>query len=268
MQRKVIQILLATVLLTGCSEYQKLLKSSDPELKYTRATEYFNNKQYAKAQTLFEDVSSYYKGTERSEDVLNYLARCHMGQKDYAAACDYYQIYMRNYPKGRYCVEAQFMTGHCFYLESPDARLDQAQTHSAIEYLTKFVDLYPESDYAEQAYKEIEEMYNKLAEKEYLSAKLYYNMGTYLGNNYEACATVARNALKLYPGNIYHEEFNWLILQSKYQQVIRSVEELKMERAMDTADECYAFISEYPESKHRKAAERIKNEMQRLTGEQ
>ncbi|MBQ9706070.1 MAG: outer membrane protein assembly factor BamD [Paludibacteraceae bacterium] len=271
MNKKALILLLLTMLmaglLTGCGEYQKLLKSNDPELKYQKAVEYFNLKQYTKAQTLFDDISTYYKGTERSQDVLNYLARCYMGQKDYASACDYYQIYLRNYPKGRYIVETRYMIGHCFYLDSPDPRLDQTQTHQAIEYLTQFTELYPESDYAALAYKEIDEMYNKLAQKEYLSAKLYYNLGTYLGNNYEACATVARNALKLYPGNIWQEELNWLILQSKYQQVLRSVEELRMERAQDTADESYAFLAEYPESKHKKAAERIKTEMQRLTGE-
>ena len=45
--------------LSGCGEYQALLKSNDPELKYQKAIEYFNNKQYARAQTLLDDISSY-----------------------------------------------------------------------------------------------------------------------------------------------------------------------------------------------------------------
>ena len=58
-----------------------MLKSRDPEEKYQAALLYFNDHQYVKAQTLLDDVSAYYKGTERSEDVLAYLARCYMGQK-------------------------------------------------------------------------------------------------------------------------------------------------------------------------------------------
>ena len=73
MREKGLIILLMMVVLTSCGEYQKLLKSRDPEEKYQAALRYFNNKQYVKSQTLLDDVSAYYKGTERSEDILAYL---------------------------------------------------------------------------------------------------------------------------------------------------------------------------------------------------
>ncbi len=264
MTKKGLIILLMAVLATSCSEYQKLLKSTDPELKYQKAIEYFGKEDYVRAQTLFDDVTTYYKGTERSQDVLNYLARCYVGQKDYATAAEYYQAYLRNYPKGRYIVETRYMIGHCYYLDSPDARLDQAETKKAIEFLSQFIDLYPESPYIQQAQKELEEMYDKLAQKEYLSAKLYYNLGTYLGNNYESCVIVANNALKDYPGNSYREELSWLILQAKYQILLNSVDEKREERIRDVDDECYNFLTEFPDTKHRKAAEKISKEIQKL----
>lgn len=251
--------------MTSCGEYQQLLKSKDPELKYQKALSYFNDKEYVKAQTLLDDISSYYKGTERSEDVLAYLARCYMGQKNYASASEYYQAYIRNYPKGKYIMEARFQVGHCYYLDSPDARLDQTETKKGIEFFNQFVELYPESPYAEQAYTEMGELYDKLAYKEYLNAKLYYNLGTYLGNNYQSAEIVARNALRNYPTNKYQEELSWLILQAKYQQTLNSYENKKLERARDTEDEYYSFITEYPESKHRNAADKISKEMQRIT---
>lgn len=263
MYKKGLVILTLTLLCVGCGEYQKLLKSTDPELKYEKAVAYFNEKQYVKAQSLFEDVSTYYKGTERSEDVLNYIARCYMGHKDYSSACDYYEAYIRNYPKGRYIIEARYMVGYCCYLDAPDPKLDQTTTYKAIDYLTSFVELYPESPYAVDAYGELEELYNKLAEKEYISAKLYYNLGTYLGNNYESCVIVSQNALKKYPGNKYQEDFGWLILQSKYQLVKLSVVERRQERAEDAVDECYNFLVEYPDSKHRKSVEKIRTELQK-----
>ena len=255
------------MLLTGCGEYQRLLKSHDPEEKYQAALMYFNNKQYVRAQTLLDDVTSYYKGTERSEDVLAYLARCYMGQKSYESATNYYQAYIRNYPKGKYATEAYFQVGHCQYLDSPDARLDQDITKKAIEAFNQFVELYPESPYAEQAYSEMSEMYDKLALKELHSAKLYYNLGTYLGNNYLSCEIVARNALKNYPSNKYMEDFSWLVMQSKYQQMIHSIEEKKMDRARDAQDEYYNFITEYPDSKHRKDADKMFNTIRKTIKE-
>lgn len=266
MSKKGIYILLMmTVFLTGCGEYQKLLKSRDPEEKYQAALRYFNDKQYVKSQTLLDDVSSYYKGTERSEDILAYLARSYMGQKSYESATDYYQAYVRNYPKGKYAAEAYYQVGHCRYLDAPDARLDQEITVKAIEAFTQFVELYPESPYAEQAYKEMSELYDKLAYKELKSAELYYNLGTYLGNNYESCEIVSKNALKNYPSNKYQEDFSWYILQAKYQQMINSFEEKKLERARDAQDEYYNFITEYPTSKHRKEAEKMMVQIRKIT---
>ena len=267
MRNKGLFILLIMVFLTSCGEYQKLLKSRDPEEKYQAALRYFNEKQYVKSQTLLDDVSSYYKGTERSEDVLAYLARSYMGQKAYESATDYYQAYIRNYPKGKYAAEAYFQVGHCQYLDSPDARLDQGITRQAIEAFTQFVELYPESPYAEQAYREMDELYDKLAYKELKSAQLYYNLGSYLGNNYLSCEITSKNALKNYPSNKYQEEFNWLILLSKYQQMVNSFEDKKLERARDTQDEYYNFITEYPDSKHRKEADRMLALIKKVTKE-
>jgi outer membrane protein assembly factor BamD len=249
----------------SCGEYQQILKSKDPDLKYQKALMYFENEQYIKSQTLLDEVTSYYRGTDRSQDVLIYLSRSYMGQKNYAAAAEYYQAYIRSYPKGRYIMEARFQVGHCYYLDAADARLDQADTKKGIQFFTQFVELHPESQYAEQAYQEMNELYDRLAYKEFVSAKLYYNLGTYLGNNYLSAEIVAKNALKAYPTNKYQEELNWLILQAKYQQAINSVDARKKERAIEAEDEYYSFVTQYPESKHIAAAERIHKELQKIT---
>lgn len=266
-KKGIIILAMFSLILTGCGEYQKVLKSTDPDYKYDKAVEYFNDKKYTKAQTLFDDVTAYYKGTERSEDVLIYLARCYMGEKDYASAAEYYSAYVRNYPKGRSIMEASFMVAHAYYMDSPDARLDQEQTNKSIEFYNKFVESYPESQYVQQAYDEMNEMYDRLAQKELYSAQLYYNLGTYLGNNYLSAEIVAKNAIKKYPSNKYIEDFNWIILQAKYQQTVNSVAEMKEDRARDTQDEYYSFITEYPESKHRSAADNIGKAVKKMLGE-
>ena len=252
---------------TSCGEYQQVVKSKDPDYKYQMALKYFNEKKYARAQNLLDDVSSYYKGTERSQDVLTYLSRSYLGMKDYSSAAQYYSAYIRNYPKGKYIIEARFQVGHCYYLDSPDARLDQDMTRKSINAFTEFVELYPDSPYAEQAYNEMSEMYDKLAYKELLSAKLYYNLGTYLGNNYLSAQIVAENALKDYPSNKYQEEFAWLILLAKYQQAVYSTDDKLHERTRDAIDECYNFNTEWPNSKHLPQSKRILNQMRKIVNE-
>lgn len=262
--RYIILCLLTTALLSGCSEYQQVLKSKDPEYKYTMALEYFNAEKYVRSQTLLEDISPYFKGTERAQEVLTYLARSYMGEKSYESAAEYYETYLRNYPKGRYSTEARYQIGHCYYLDAPDARLDQDITRKAISAFQTFIEMYPESPYAEKAYTEMGEMYDRLAQKELYSARLYYNLGSYLGNNYLSAEITARNALKTYPSNKYQEEFNWIITQATYQQMMYSTEDKKEDRARLAEDESYNFRAEYPESKHIRELDRMDKEIKKI----
>jgi outer membrane protein assembly factor BamD len=201
------------------------LKSTDPELKYNKAVEYFEKGDFMRASTLFDEISTYYKGTERSETVLNYLAKSYMGQKDYFSASEYYKTYTKTYPKGQYITEAKYMIGYCFYLDSPDARLDQTSTISAIGAMQEFIDLYPESERVPEANKLLEELTNKLAYKAFISSKLYFDLGNYMGNNYESAVITAQNALRKFPSTKYREELSMIILESKFQQAVQSVPE-------------------------------------------
>ena len=253
--------------LFSCNEYQKLLKSSDTELKYTKAVDYFDKGDYMRAQTLFDEVSTYYRGTERSEVLLNYIARSYMGQKDYYSASEYFKVYVRTYPKGRYVQESKFMIGYCYFLDSPDARLDQTATKNAIEALQEFVDIYPENERVPEANNLMDELKDKLAYKEYLNARLYYNLGNYLGNNYLSAIIVAQNALRDYPATQYREDISMIVLESKYQQAVQSIQERIQERYTETIDEYYSFINEFPTGKHRRQADRIFRDARKVVKE-
>jgi outer membrane protein assembly factor BamD len=251
-------ILIST--LFSCSDYQKLLKSDDAELKYTKAVEYFDKGDFMRASTLFDEVSTYYKGTDRAESVLNYLAKSYMGQKDYYSASEYYKTYIKTYPKGKYTVESKYMIGYCYYLDSPDPRLDQTATINALAAFQEFIDIYPESERVPEANKLMDELNNKLAKKAYLNAKLYYNLGNYMGNNYLSAVITAQNALKKFPSTSYREDLIMLILNSKYEEAIQSIEEKKIERYRNAIDEYYNYINEFPTGKYRKEADRIFND--------
>jgi outer membrane protein assembly factor BamD len=264
MKNNLFLLLFSALLFVSCSDYQKLLKSNDPELKYNKAVEYFDKGDFMRASTLFDEVSTYYKGTERSETVLNYIANSYMGQKDYYSASEYFKTYVKTYPKGQYIVESKYMIGYCYYLDSPDARLDQTATHSALTAFQDFVDLFPESDKVQQAVKLMDELNDKLAYKEFMNAKLYFNLGNYLGNNYESAVITAQNTLKKYPSTIYREQLAMIILEAKYEQAVQSVVEKKLDRYRSTIDEYYNYTNEFPEGKMRKQADAIFNQSNKI----
>lgn len=245
----------------SCSGYQRLLKSGEPEEKYKRAVEYFDKKDYMRAQTLLSDVSAYYKGTEESQDVLRYLCESYEGMKDYDNAIDYYKTYIRSFPRGKYVQLAKYKIGYCYYKQSPDARLDQTMTKQAVSSLQEFIDVYPESQYVPEANRLLDELFNKLAYKELLNARLYRNLGTYRGDNYQSAIIAANNALKKYPTSDSREELMFIILQARYEQARASMEELQHERYESAFDEYYSYVNEYPEGRFKKQADKIKAEL-------
>ncbi len=257
MKKILFYIFFLSVLLSSCSGYEKLLKSNDNKLKLEEAKKYYEKNKYLRAITLFDAVVPYYKGTTQSEEILFLTAQSYLGNQDYISAASLFEIYIKSYENGQYTEECAFLKGYCHYKESPDVRLDQTETILAINAFYDFIDTYPSSEKATEAEKYLSELNNKLAEKAYLNAKLYYNLGNYLGNNYLSAIITANNALKDYSGNKYKEEFSFLILESRFKQAELSVAEKKEERYRETIDEYNNFISEYPESKYLKGAEKI-----------
>ena len=144
------------------------------------------------------------------------------------------------------------------YLDSPDPRLDQTQTYEAINQLQLYLEYYPQSERAAEAQKIMFELQEKLAYKELLAVRLYYNLGTYMrDNNYLSAVITAENALKNYPYSKYREEFMFYVLRSKYEQAIASVEEKLQGRYREVVDEYYTYMNEYPEGKYVKQAQKF-----------
>lgn len=152
---------------------------------------------------------------------------------------------------------ARYYAGYAYYLDSPEAQLDQSETLKAIEELQGFLDYYPRSDKVTLAQNAIFELQDKLTLKELQNAQLYYNLGTYMGNNYQSCVITAKNAIKEYPYSKYKEELEMLVLKARYQEANLSVDEKKAERFRDVVDEYYSFINNYPDSPRRSEADNI-----------
>jgi outer membrane protein assembly factor BamD len=145
---------------------------------------------------------------------------------------------------------------------------------AALAAFQSYLDLFPDASMKEEAQRKMMILQDKIVKKEYLSAKLYYNLGSYFGNctnggsNYEACIVTAQNAIKTYPYSPKKEDFAVLIMKSKFELAERSVEAKRLERYRDAEDECYGFLNEYPDSEFRKLAEKYIAVCKKYTGEE
>lgn len=268
----VLSAVIATLILTGCAtEFNNVYKTDDWSFKYEYAKEAYARQQYTRAATLFGDMIHIMKGTDHGEECLFLDAMANYNNKDYEAASEIFKKYVTSYPKGIYVEYASFYIGESLYLSSPEARLDQSPTYSAMRAYQDFMDRYPYSELKERAQAKLYELQDKLVYKELLSARLYFNLGTYFGNcssndnNYDACIITAQNALKEYPYTSLREDFAVLIMKSKFELAEQSVDSKRMERFQDAEDECYGFINEYPDSKERGTAEKYISRCKKVT---
>ena len=251
------------LLMTSCvNEYNQITKSGDYTLKYEYAKQCYAQGKFSRAVPLLQEVVTMKKGSTEGEECLYMLAMAEFGMKDYETASEYFKKYFSSYPKGRYAENAKYYVGESLFQNAPEPRLDQSTTMTAIAAFQEYLDIFPDAHLKTQATSRLYALQDLLVEKEYKSARLYFDLGTYFGNctnggnNYEACIVTAQNALKDYPYSNRREEFASLVMKSKYELAKMSVESKQLERYQDAEDECYGFINEYPDSKERSLAEK------------
>ena len=252
------------LLMSSCAgEYTRVLKSPDSGFRYEYAKQQFAEGKYSHVVVLLQDLVTVMKGGDNAQESLYMLAMAQYMSNDFEAASETFKKYGTSYPKGLYAEKAAFYVGQSLFASAPEPRLDQTPTIGAINAYQRFLDLYPDSKLRQEAQDKLYELQDKLIMKEYLSAKLYYNLGGYFGNinannesNYSSCIITAQNALKTYPFTKLREDFALLIMKSKFQLAENSSEEKRMERYRDAEDECYGFLNEFPDSKETSTAQR------------
>ncbi|MCK5464312.1 MAG: outer membrane protein assembly factor BamD, partial [Bacteroidales bacterium] len=176
----------------------------------------------------------------------------YFNQRDYILSGHHFKNLAFNFTNSVYAEEADYMVAYCHYKQSPKPSLDQTNSVQAVNYFQLFMIKYPSSDLIEMALLYIDEMRNKLVQKSYMSAKLYYNL-----EDYKASIIALRNSLNEYPDTEHREELMFLLLRSNFLLAENSIVSLQVERYQDAVDEYYSFVGEFPESNYRQQADRI-----------
>jgi outer membrane protein assembly factor BamD len=246
----IIAVILLVFVIASCSQYKKVLKSSDYELKYKMANEYYKSKDYVRAFVLFEELGLVFRGTNRAEEVAYKLAYCTYGMEDYIMATYELKNFVKQYPKSEYAEEAMFTNAYCYYLDSPRYSLDQANTSIALTELQLFVTMFPNSARIAQCNDLIDKLRIKLQNKLYDLAKLYYDM-----EEYKSAIITFNNFCKEFPESKNCEESKFLSIKSQYLLAKKSIESKKMERFRSVEKMYIEFIDYYPNSKYLKTLE-------------
>lgn len=241
----------AVTLALSCAGFGQIAKSGDPELIYSTAMRLYKAEKWQRAANLFDACYGYYIGSQREDSIAFFAARSRFKHRDYHDASTGFDEFRRRFGRSIFIEDAEGMYAMCQYYLSPPPTRDQTTTATAIVALTEFIERYPESERCATFRNIIDELTQRLHDKNFMNAYTYYKI-----HRYKSAVVAFKNALKNYDNTTYREEIMYYITLSNYRLAENSIQSKQADRYMAMLDSYYTFIEEYPESKHRRELDR------------
>lgn len=246
----------------SCSEYQKVLKSTEAGEKYVLAEKLYNEAQkenskskYRKALRLFEQIVPHYRGKPQGEKLGFLFADTYYQLGDYYLSSYEFERFQQSYPNSERVEEVVYKKARSFYELSPGYDVDQTDTHKGIAELQAYLNVYPDGEYTDRANDMASELRIKLERKDYEIAKQYHLTGEARAGNYQAAITSFNNFLANNPGSPFREEAHYYRFDSAYQLAINSFRELMEERLEEALEYYQDYKKYYSEGKYSEAIE-------------
>lgn len=245
-------VFIGILIVTGCSQYNKVVKSGTPEQKFAAAEAYYAKGDYYHALMLYEELIVIYRGNAKIKDLYFNYANSYFNEKDYELASYHFKYFAKTFPRDIKAQEALYLSAYCKYLVSPRFDLDQTATKTAIQEFQSFINVYPESERVKDANRLIDELRVKLVEKDFAIAKLHYHTEYYL-----SAITALEQHTKDFPSTPFFEESLYIIIKANFDYAKKSVIAKQPERYNNTITAYNNYIAKFPNGKYSKDAMRI-----------
>jgi len=235
-------LLLLVGLLPGCGGTLRE-KIASGAANYPSGKAAFDRTDWADAIADLKAYVEQYPGTELTDDALYYLGLSYVHIKDYALASSQFDRLVRDFPATPYASGALYWLARCDDLQSHPAPLDQTETQRALDRYGQFLDQYPGDSLAVTARGRVAALRDRLAEKRFRNAKLYWKL-----RQYGAADLYLRDVLSEYPTSRWAGE-SALLLADVLQRLG------KREEAVQTLRQLLASAPD--EELRRRAADRL-----------
>lgn len=241
---KIFIIVFLSLVHLSCNEYQKLLNSTDNDTdKYNAAEKYYNDGEFRRANALIEQLIPSYRGKPQGERLVFFFADSYFKTKLYYSAAVQFENFIKSYPNSQRIQEAYFMEAKSYYMLSPLYTLDQDDTYTGIDKLQVFINRFPNSEYVSEALDLMNDLQNKLEEKDFEISKQYYTI-----RDYTSAIKALDNFVADNPGTIFREEalyYKWL---SQFEIAINSIESRIVDRVIELERSLDNFLRNYPDT--------------------
>lgn len=249
----------SAMVFSSCSEYQKVLKSTDLDYKYEQALKLYEEEEYIKAFPLFDELLLLYRGTDKAEDVYYYYCKTEYEKGNLLSSAYHFKNFSSTYKDNSRAEECAYLAVYCHYLLSPKYSLDQTNTYKALDEVKVFFDKYPNSTYTNSCNDLKIKLSAKLERKSFENAKLYFTT-----ENYKAAIHAFNLALQEHQNSVFKEEILFLQLKSYFLLAQNSVEDKKDKRIKDTIIAFNQFKNTYSKSEYSQESKRILKQVKLL----
>lgn len=232
-----------TILLSSCSQYQRVLRKDDMGKKYAFADSLYKMGKYKKALKLMEQIVPSYRGKPQGEKLMFIYANTYYNLEDYYLSGYQFERFVQAYPQSDSAEVASFKMAKSFYQLSPRYSLDQKDTDKGLEKLQEFINQYPNSSKRMEANTLVSELREKLEMKDYETAKQYLRV-----EDYKAAIAAFDNFITDHPGSKYRKDAFYGRFVAAYKLAINSIPSLVQERLITAKGYYNNFIKYYQDT--------------------
>lgn len=187
---------------------------------YQQAVQTYRAGKYLDARAILLPLEDSARAIDIQEQVKLLIADTYFAQGgalNLAEALARYKSFATFFPTSEHGEYVQFQIGRSYFKQLGRSDRDQSYTDSVVAEYSKFLDLYPRSQYADQARRERTEAIVLRARHEYKVAQFYWEW-----KDYRACATRLKGVLKDFPELPEREKALWMCAQSLYNSGARA----------------------------------------------
>lgn len=239
-------------MLSSCSKFQKVRRDPNLRVQLDAAYQYYEEQDYYRASLIFQDLIPIYRGRPEAQKMQFTFAYCYYYEQDYLLASHYFRTFFDTYRRSERAEEALFRSAQSLCFDAPATNLDQSSTKEAIQALQGFINLFPTSEYAQEAMELLDQQQRKLERKAFDNAALYEQV-----RMYEAAMISFDNFENDYPDSDLREEAHYLKTRAAYQYALGSALHKQEERYRKTIRLQEEFVDKYAESEYRRELENI-----------
>jgi len=249
---------LCVLTLPACkSGFEKIRNSGDPQLILQAADKYYQDKEYFKAQSLYEIILTSFRGQKEAENIYFNYANTHYFLREFDLASYLFKNFSNTFINSDRREEAEYLSVYSLYRTAPGYRLDQTATQKAIDGFQLFINSYPQSKYVSECNRLIDECRAKMELKSFEAGKLYYDMA-----NYQAAVKTFQNLLVDFPETKNDKEIRLMICRASFLLAENSIYEKQKDRYVDAQEVCNQYLKKYPTGKQ---SSEVKSFQQKIT---